>query len=259
MKKIRDADHKHLWDAYRERKTPAVKALLIEAYFPLVKYLAERMVSTLPASVEVDDLVSMGTFGLIEAIDRFDTSRGIQFKTYCTARIRGAILDSLRTNDWVPRLVRLRTNLVDRTLRRLYGELGREPTDPEMAEALQVSMEEYERIRREANPTSMLSLNEDATEDDGETGGRMLDLVGDRRAEDPHFAQQKRMVRDVLFRSLNDKERFVIEHYYYDGLSMREIAGMLRLTESRVCQIHSKVIRRLRELLGSRKAELFAV
>jgi RNA polymerase sigma factor for flagellar operon FliA len=258
MRKIRDANYRHLWEKYAEAKSPEVKAKLIEAYFPLVKYLAERMVSTLPASVEVDDLVSMGTFGLIEAIDRFDLSRGIQFKTYCTARIRGAILDSLRTNDWVPRLVRLRTNLVDKTMRRLYGELGREPTDPEMAEALEVSMDEYEKLRKEANPAAMLSLTDDASEGDGEGGGRMIDLVGDRHAADPHFSQQHRMVKDVLFKTLNEKEQTVIQYYYYEGLSMREIAGMLKLTESRVCQIHSKVIRRLRDMLGTRKAELFA-
>ncbi|MFV1958204.1 MAG: FliA/WhiG family RNA polymerase sigma factor [Planctomycetota bacterium] len=257
MRKIRDANYRHLWNAYAETQSPDVKSQLIEAYFPLVKYLAERMVTTLPASVEVDDLISMGTFGLIEAIDRFDLSRGIQFKTYCTARIRGAILDSLRTNDWVPRLVRLRTNLVDKTMRRLYGELGREPTDPEMAEALDVSMPEYDKLRKEAKPTAMLSLTDDSSDTDSEGGGRMLDLVRDRRAADPHFMQQGRMVKDVLFRSLNEKERIVMQHYYYDGLSMREIAGLLRLTESRVCQIHSKVIRRLRELLQSRKAELF--
>ena len=260
MRKIKDADYRHLWDSYSKKKTPEVKSQLIEAYFPLVKYLAERMVTTLPASVEADDLVSMGTFGLIEAIDRFDVGRGIQFKTYCTARIRGAILDNLRTNDWVPRLVRLRTNLVDKTLRRLYGELGREPTDPEMADALEVSMDEYEKIRKEANPASMLSLNNEAAEDEGDAaGGRMLDLVGDRHAEDPRYIQQGRMVKDVLFKSLNDKERVVIQNYYYEGLSMREIAGMLRLTESRVCQIHSKVIKRLREMLDTRKAELFAL
>ena len=258
MRKIRDADYRHLWEAYAKEHTQAVKSQLIEAYFPLVKYLAERMGTTLPASVEVDDLVSMGTFGLIEAIDRFDLSRGIQFKTYCTARIRGAILDNLRTNDWVPRLVRLRTNLVDKTLRRLYGELGREPTDPEMAGALDVSMDDYAKLSKEANPTAMLSLNDDAGDDDGEAGGRMLDLVGDDRARDPDFVQQNRMVREVLFKTLNAKERVVIRNYYYEGLSMREIAGMLRLTESRVCQIHSKVIKRLREMLTARRAELFA-
>jgi RNA polymerase sigma factor for flagellar operon FliA len=257
MKKIRDADYKHLWERYRRRKEPAIKRQLIEAYFPLVQYLAERLVTTLPASVEVDDLVSMGTFGLIEAIDRFDVSRGIQFKTYCTSRIRGAILDSLRTNDWVPRLVRLRTNLVDKTLRRLYGQLGREPTDPEMAVALAMSMKEYEHLRREASPTAMLSLTDETGEDVDGTGNRMIDMIGDERGDDPNSTQQRRMVKDLLFRSMNEKERVVIESYYYDGLSMREIAGMLRLTESRVCQIHSKVIRRLRDMHKTKKNELF--
>ena len=254
MRKIRDADHMHLWDAYAETKCPEVKKQIIAAYFPLVKYLAERMVTTLPASVEADDLVSMGTFGLIEAIDRFDISRGIQFKTYCTARIRGAILDSLRTNDWVPRLVRLRTNLVDKTLRRLYAELGREPTDPEMAEALECTMPEYEKLRGEASPTSVLSLTEDSGDADG---GRMLDLLGDRKGRDPRRSQQLRDIREVMTRNLNEKERFVIHHYYFEALSMRQIAGMLKLTESRVCQIHSKVIRRLREMHELRSAELF--
>ena len=259
MRKIRDADYRHLWDAYGKKKTPEVKNKIIEAYFPLVKYLAERMVTTLPASVEADDLISMGTFGLIEAIDRFDISRGIQFKTYCTARIRGAILDNLRTNDWVPRLVRLRTNLVDKTLRRLYAELGREPTDPEMAEALECTMQEYEKLRKEANPTSVLSLTDDAGGDDVDGGGsRMIDLLGDcKQGVDPRAQQQLRDIREVMLKTLNPKERFVVHHYYFEGLSMRQIAGMLKLTESRVCQIHSKVIRKLREMHEQHTTELF--
>lgn len=258
MRKIRDADYKDLWDAYEETQSPEVKQKIIAAYFPLVKYLAERMSTTLPASVETDDLVSMGTFGLIEAIDRFDRSRGFQFKTYCTARIRGAILDNLRTNDWVPRLVRLRTNLVEKKLRALYAELGREPTDIEMAESFEMTMDEYEKLRKEATPTSMLSLTDDSGNDDGESGGRMVDLIGDKESDDaPRHAQQRRDVRDLFFKSLNEKEQIVVQYYYYEGLSMREIAGMLRLTESRVCQIHSKVIKRLRELHASRRTELF--
>jgi RNA polymerase sigma factor for flagellar operon FliA len=257
MRKIRDADHRHLWDDYAKTKSPETKNKIIEAYFPLVKYLAERMVTTLPASVEADDLISMGTFGMIEAIDRFDISRGIQFKTYCTARIRGAILDNLRTNDWVPRLVRLRTNMVDKTLRRLYADLGREPTDPEMADAFDMSMTDYQKLRKEATPTSVLSLTDESGGEDGE-GGRMIDLIGDKEAADaPRRNQQCRDVRALFFKSLNKKERIVIQYYYYEGLSMREIATMLRLTESRVCQIHSKVIKRLRELHASKKDELF--
>ena len=257
MKKIRDADYRDLWTQYGRKQTPEVKAKLIEAYFPLVRYIAERLASTLPASVDVDDLTSMGTFGLIEAIDRFDISRGFQFKTYCTARIRGAILDSLRTNDWVPRLVRLRTNLVDKTLRRLHAELGREPTALEMAETLGLSLEGFRVLKDEASPISMLSLT-DETADDSDGGSRMIDLVRDEKGLDPRREQQSRDVKDLLFRHLSEKEQVIVSMYYYEGLSMREIATMLRLTESRICQIHAKVIKRLKDVHETRKAELFA-
>ena len=256
MKKIRDADYRDLWNRYRIGKTPEVKAKLIEAYFPLVRYIAERLASTLPASVDVDDLTSMGTFGLIEAIDRFDITRGFQFKTYCTARIRGAILDSLRTNDWVPRLVRLRVNLVDKTLRRLHADLGREPTAVEMADTLGMSQEGYRLLREEASPISMLSLT-DETPDDPEGGSRMIDLVRDEKGLDPRREQQSRDVRNLLFKHLSEKEQTIVSMYYYEGLSMREIATMLRLTESRICQIHAKVIKRLKEMHEAKKADLF--
>jgi RNA polymerase sigma factor for flagellar operon FliA len=256
VKKIRDADHRHLWDAYRAKRDPKVKAKLIEAYFPLVRYIAERLASTLPASVEVDDLVSMGTFGLIEAIDRFDIGRGFQFKTYCTSRIRGAILDSLRTNDWVPRLVRLRVNLVEKTMRRLHADLGREPTAVEMAEALGLTIDAFRALREEASPVAMLSLTDEAA-DEGDGGTRMIDLVRDEKGVDPRREQHRRDVQDLLFKHLNEKERLILEMYYYEGLSMREIATMLRLTESRICQIHAKVIRRLKEQHELRKNELF--
>lgn len=256
MKKIRDSDYAELWSSYTAKKTPEVKAKLIEAYFPLVRYIAERLSSTLPASVEVDDLTSMGTFGLIEAIDRFDVSRGFQFKTYCTARVRGAILDSLRTNDWVPRLVRLRVNLVDKTLRRLHADLGREPTVIEMADTLGMSQEAYRALREEASPISMLSLTDESS-DDPEGGSRMIDLVRDEKSIDPREEQQKLDVRDLLFKHLSEKEKTIVAMYYYEGLSMREIATMLRLTESRICQIHAKIIKRLKDTHSSKQSELF--
>lgn len=256
MKKIRDADYADLWKSYARKRDPKVKSRLIEAYFPLVRYIAERLASTLPASVDVDDLTSMGTFGLIEAIDRFDISRGFQFKTYCTARVRGAILDHLRTNDWVPRLVRLRTNLVDKTLRRLHADLGREPTAIEMSDSLGMTLDQYRELLDEAAPVSMLSLT-DETADDPE-GSRMIDLVRDEKGLDPRREQHRRDVQDVLFKPLSEKERTILALYYYEGLSMREIAQMLKLTESRICQIHAKVIRRLKDMNDARKAELFA-
>ena len=256
MKKIRDADYAELWAAYTKKQTPEVKAKLIEAYFPLVRYIAERLASTLPASVEVDDLTSMGTFGLIEAIDRFDVSRGFQFKTYCTARVRGAILDSLRTNDWVPRLVRLRVNLVDKTLRRLHADLGREPTAVEMADTLGMSQDGYRALREEASPISMLSLTDESA-DDPEGGSRMIDLVRDEKSIDPREEQQKIDVKELLFKHLSEKEKTIVAMYYYEGLSMREIATMLRLTESRICQIHAKIIKRLKDVHEAKKADLF--
>ena len=256
MKKIRDADYRDLWDAYTAKKTPEVKAKLIEAYFPLVRYIAERLASTLPASVDVDDLTSMGTFGLIEAIDRFDVSRGFQFKTYCTSRIRGAILDSLRTNDWVPRLVRLRVNLVEKTMRRLHADLGREATTIEMSEALGMTVDQFRALREEASPVSMLSLT-DETSDDSDGGSRMIDLVRDEKGVDPRQEQHRRDVQDLLFKHLSEKERVILSMYYYEGLSMREIASMMRLTESRICQIHAKVIRRLKDMHEVKKVDLF--
>jgi RNA polymerase sigma factor FliA len=256
VKKIRDADYADLWASYTKSKDPEVKARLVEAYFPLVRYIAERLSSTLPASVEVDDLTSMGTFGLIEAIDRFDVSRGFQFKTYCTSRIRGAILDSLRTNDWVPRLVRLRVNLVEKTLRRLHADLGREPTAIEMCDALGMTLDQFRALCEEASPVSMLSLT-DETADDTEGGSRMIDLVRDEKGIDPRREQQRKDVQDLLFKTLSAKERTILSMYYYEGLSMREIATMLRLTESRICQIHAKVLKRLKEMHDQRKAELF--
>lgn len=255
MKKICDADVRHHWDAYISSRSPEARARLVETYLPLVRYLAERMATTLPASVEADDLASMGTFGLLEAIDRFDPSRGVQFKTFCTRRVRGAILDRLRSDDWVPRLVRMRASLVERTLRRLYSELGREPTAPEMASALGLSVAAFERLRQEASPGALLSLGA-AAHQGGEPGASLADVLGDKRCADPLAGPQRQDVRAMLLRDLAPRERVVMEAYYWEGLGMRQIAEMLCLTESRVCQIHGAVIARLREQHAPRAEEL---
>lgn len=153
-------------------------------------------------------------------------------------------------------LVRLRVNLVEKTLRRLHADLGREPTTLEMADALGMTLDQYRELCEEASPVSMLSLT-DETADDPEGGSRMIDLVRDEKGLDPRREQQRRDVQDLLFKNLSDKEQTILEMYYYEGLSMREIATMLRLTESRICQIHAKVLKRLKELHDTRKAELF--
>ena len=161
--RIKDSDYRDVWLKYRRTRRKVYKNKLIETYLPLVRNVAERMLMTLPASVELDDLRSMGTFGLIEAIDRFDIDRGVLFKTYCVNRIRGAILDELRALDWVPRLVRHKSNTVDKLGNRMQSKLGRSATIFEMAAELELEVADYQRIEKDAKPVAMLSLSDDSS------------------------------------------------------------------------------------------------
>ncbi len=256
--RIRDDAVRDVWIKYKRTKRKVYKNKLIETYFPLVKGVSERMLMGLPASVELDDLVSMGTFGLIEAIDRFDLERGVLFKTYCVNRIRGAILDELRALDWVPRLVRYKSSTVDKVGGRLQSKLGREPTPWEMADELEIDVHEYQRIERDSKPTAMLSLSDDSPEQGESSGGnRMVDLVKDDKGEDPLKNVHLRDLRKLATKSLNKKEQIVVTLYYFEQLSMKEIAKVLSLTESRVCQIHGKVIQKLRKSFEDIRCDLF--
>ncbi len=254
--RIDDRKYRDVWLKYKRTRRKIYKNRLIEIYFPLVRNVAERMLMTLPASVEVDDLISMGTFGLIEAIDRFDLDRGVLFKTYCVNRIRGAILDELRALDWVPRLVRYKATTVDRTGGRLQGKLGRVPTIFEMAEEMEIDVKEYQRIEKDSKPVGMLSLSDDSSDND-ETSNRLVDLVKDHRDESPVVGVHKSDLRVLATKSLNKKEQIVVTLYYFEQLSMKEIAKVLGLTESRVCQIHSKVISKLRKNFEKIRCDLF--
>jgi len=255
--RIDDRTVRDVWIKYKRTKRKVYKNKLIETYFPLVRNVAERMLLTLPASVEVGDLISMGTFGLIEAIDRFDIRRGVLFKTYCVNRIRGAILDELRSNDWVPRLVRHKASTVDKVGGRLQSRLGREATVFEMATELQVSVDEFQRIEKDSKPISMLSLSDDSAETTEEGTNRIIDLVKDERGEDPTTSVHRTDLRSLAVKHLNEKEKVVVTLYYFEELSMKEIAKVLGLTESRVCQIHSRVIEKLQKALGKIRCDLF--
>ena len=245
------------WEKYQRTRRKIYKNQLIEIYFPLVRNVAERMLMTLPASVELDDLISMGTFGLIEAIDRFDLERGVLFKTYCVNRIRGAILDELRALDWVPRLVRHKANTIDRTGGRLQSRLGRDATIFEMAEELEVEVKEYQRIEKDSKPVAMLSLSDESPEGADDGGNRIIDLVKDQGGDNPLLHVHRGDLRVLATKSLNKKEQIVVSLYYFDQLSMKEIAKVLGLTESRVCQIHGKVIEKLRRAFEKIRTELF--
>jgi len=255
-----------LWALYRKEaskrgpKDPAqldnLRNSLIERHYPLVRYIAERLLQTLPKSIELDDLVSAGLFGLMDAIRGFDASRGIKFKTYCSTRIRGAILDQLRSQDWVPRLVRLKASRIDRALQRLTAEYGREPTHAELARVLEMENTDLVKEIQESRAKTIFSLSEKWEDDDGAV--EKVEVLEDRTAIDPVREMNRRDLMNFITRALTHKERFIIEQYYQYGHTMREIGEMLALTESRVCQIHSNVMSRLKGLLGQRHESLLS-
>jgi RNA polymerase sigma factor for flagellar operon FliA len=204
------------------------------------------VLQTLPKSIELDDLVSAGTFGLMDAIDGFDLSRGIKFKTYCSTRIRGSILDELRAQDWVPRLVRLKAHSLERATRKLEGELGRSPTAPELAKELGVSLDGLHDHQLEANAKTIFSLSEKWDDADDDSDMEKIEILADDKCENPVETVQGRDALDAITRNLTKKERLIVIMYYYEGLTMREIGEIMELTESRVCQIHSNVMARLK-------------
>jgi RNA polymerase sigma factor for flagellar operon FliA len=252
-----------IWNLYRKargaKKADEIEKLrnvLMERHYPLVRYIAERLLQTLPKSIELDDLVSAGLFGLMDAIRGFDPDRNIKFKTYCTTRIRGSILDQLRSQDWVPRLVRLKAGRIEKALQRLTGEYGREPTHAELAHDLAMDHSELSQEISSASAKTMFSLSEKWEDRDDDSSIEKVDVLEDRKADDPIGELHRRDLMQFITRSLTHKERFIIEQYYQVGHTMREIGEMLALTESRVCQIHSNVMGRLKGLLGQKSGTL---
>jgi RNA polymerase sigma factor for flagellar operon FliA len=238
-----------LWRAFKTNESEELRNQLIEKYYPMVRHIAERVLQTLPKSIDVDELCSAGVTGLMDAIHGFDLSRGIKFKTYCTTRIRGSILDHLRAQDFVPRLVRLKAHRVERAIHELEAKLGRRPTEYELAQHLKIPLARLEAEMADSSPKAMLSLSDRWDDDDDERGGEKAELIEDKKTEDPVFSIHRRDLMDVITRNLSKKERLIFVMYYQEGLTMREIGEILHLTESRVCQIHSNVVARLKAQL----------
>jgi RNA polymerase sigma factor for flagellar operon FliA len=255
-----------VWALFRKARKAAndpawietLRNALMELHYPLVRHIAERLLQTLPKSIELDDLISAGVFGLMDAIRGFDPDRGIKFKTYCTTRIRGSILDQLRSQDWVPRLVRLKAGRIDKAFQKLRGEYGREPTHAELATFLKMDHEELITEIDESRARQMTSINERWNEHDDDSSMEKVDIVQDQNAIDPINEMNKRDMLKYITRSLTHKEQFIIVQYYQTGHTMREIGEMLALTESRVCQIHSNVMSRLKSLLGPKSGGFLA-
>src|SRR5437660_2719090 len=250
-----DVDVTELWREFKEHPTTALRNRLVERYLPLVKYNAERIWARLPEGVDLDDLISAGVFGLMDAIDAFDLERGVKFETYCVPRIRGAMLDELRTMDWVPRLVRSKHTKLEEARKSLEAEHGRPPTADEMATRLGVSLLEFEKMAGDATAVSLVSLNKKWYETDSYKDVREIDILEDKKAEDPTQRLQNRDLMRLVTRGLNRNERLIIILYYYEDMTMKEIGATLDLSESRVSQMHSSIVARLQQQLAKRRPE----
>jgi RNA polymerase sigma factor FliA len=243
-----------LWKAYKADPCDGLRNRLIEHYLPIVRYTAERLGASLPQSVDVEDLMSAGLFGLMESIKNFDLERGVKFKTFCSWRVRGAILDDLRANDWVPRLVRTKATKLEHKMREAEAQLGRPATDLELASMLGISLGELDQLMRDASAVSVCYLSD--TSSDNQDGSSRSDFLEDPRSRDPIHDLQRKDIMEVLTRELSLRERLIVILYYFEELTMREIGLTLDLSESRVCQLHSRIIVRLKDRLGRRKDEL---
>lgn len=258
METKQQIDLDKIWESFLKKHDEHSRNLLMENYRPLVRYVAERLHSKLPDKVELDDLISAGNFGLMDALEAFDPERGVKFETYCSPRVRGSILDELRSMDWVPRLVRARAHQLSKATQALEANLGRKPTEQETAKEMNLDNEEFDRLKRDANAVSLVSLNTKYSEDEGEKDLRELDVLKDKKSADPLTEAQKRDLKNLLTKGLTRAERLIIVLYYYEEMTMKEIGATLDLSESRVSQMHSSIVARLKAQLNNRKKE-FAI
>lgn len=233
-------------DTYKEREEIILK------YAPLIKYVANRLALRLPPHIDLDDIVNSGVLGLIDAIEKFDESKGVQFKTYAEFRIKGAILDNLRSMDWVPRSVRKTATMIENTYVALEKKLQRHATDEEVAAELSITIEKFHEMLSQAGGVSLLSLEMISNHDDARL--KLIDCLTDSEETNPlsvlKLEEFRNFVADTI-KSLPEQEHMVVSLYYYDDLTMKEISKVLKLTESRVSQVHTKAILRLRSKLNA--------
>ena len=251
-------DTKALWREYRRKRDQGLRDRLILTYAPLVKYVAGRLGSGLPAHVDEGDLVSYGRLGLIGAIERFDPDRDIKFETYAISRIKGSIIDELRAMDWVPRSVRARARDIERAIAELEARLGRAPTDEEIAGKLGISQDELGDSLTDISRSSIAALDELWTV--SSSGGdqiALIDTIEDETLPDPQSALSATELREAIGEAiarLPEREKLVVTLYYYEELTLREIGEVLGVTESRVSQLHTKAILRLKARLSGSTA-----
>jgi RNA polymerase sigma factor for flagellar operon FliA len=238
-----------MWHSYIAKHEPEMRERIIVQYAPLVKYVVGRLALNLPTVIDSDDVISYGTIGLIDAVERFDPSRGIKFETYAIARIRGAIIDALRQLDQIPRTARQRAREIEAAMVELEERLKRPPTDEEVAKHLNLDVEKYREACVRTNVTTISLDGLLSTDDEDGGGGGKAYAFEDRDSPDPAAATERREAEKALVlavKKLPERERLVLSLYYYEELTMKEISRVMEISESRVCQLHAQAILRLR-------------
>jgi RNA polymerase sigma factor FliA len=238
------------WDEYKGTGSTSARDALILNYSPLVKYVAGRVAVGLPANVEQADLISYGIFGLIDAIEKYEPARGIKFETYAISRIRGAIIDELRAIDWVPRSVRFKAREVEKAYVALENSLKRPPSDAEIANEMGISLDDLSSIYTQLSTVSLVALDEMMSVD-SERGDKLslVETLEDTRAPSPLESVESEEMKQILAESINklpEREKIVITLYYYEGLTLAQIGQVLGVTESRICQMHTKAVLAMR-------------
>ncbi|MBR5799952.1 MAG: FliA/WhiG family RNA polymerase sigma factor [Lachnospiraceae bacterium] len=245
-----EAGRMKLWDDYAKTKSPEIREKIILEYAPLVKLVAGRLSMYLGHNVEYDDLVGYGVFGLIDAIDKYDNMKAVKFETYASLRIRGAILDQIRKMDWIPRTIRQKQKRIDAAMKEIESTKGRAATDEEIALSLGISEEEYTTWQSQMKITGVVSLNEFM-----DSGSEIpVDQSNQRRFDSPEEVVEKSELKQVLsdaLELLTEKEKKVILLYYYEDLTLKEISNVLEVSESRVSQLHTKALQKLKTKMGN--------
>ena len=247
-----EKEEDRLWEEYRKTKSQALRDAFIRQYMPLVKYVAGKVSVGMPGSVEFDDLVGFGQFGLLDAIEKYDPSKNVKFKTYAVTRIRGAIFDELRQIDWVPRSVRQKSREIEDAINTLESRLGRTASDAEIAESLGVSEDDYHRIIMKVSGTSVLSLNDVWHNGDDAANASIGDSIESPSSMNPDAIVEREEIKRVIVQAINElpeKEKMVIVLYYHEDLTFKEIGQVLNVSESRISQLHTKANLRMRAKL----------
>ncbi len=253
-----DTRVEELWQEYVVTHDQGIRNQLLVYYSHLVKYVASRLASSLPQNVEHADLVSNGFFGLVDAVDRFDPSLGNKFETYAMQRIRGAILDELRSNDWVPRSVRQKHRTIEKALAKLEGDLGRTPTEAELAEEAGMTINQLHHAFTQISNAGLVALDEVVTSASSRSESvALIDTLPDR-SDGPSGQYERREMKEILadaIDSMGDREKWVLLLYYFERFTLADIGKVLNVTESRVCQIHTKAVMQLRLHLQRRLSD----